>query len=76
MYELEFEAQNICRHWVKKIGVGFNLDTAPSDYSPPLPVRVRRSLHVDLRRLSEIGAITGIDLYAVALNAMEAEGVI
>lgn len=76
MYELEYEARNICLFWVKKLGIGFHLDTPASAYSPPLPKKVQRELHVDLRRLWEIGELTGIDLYDVALNAMEERGVI
>jgi hypothetical protein len=76
MIDLEIEARDICRFWAKKIGVGFHLDTAASDYSPPLPKTMQRALHVDLRRLWEIGELTGLDLYAVALIAMETEGVI
>jgi hypothetical protein len=76
IYELEAEAQDICRHWVKKIGIGFHIDTPASDYSPPLPINDRRALHVDLRRLSEISDITGLDIYGVALSEMENAGLV
>jgi hypothetical protein len=71
LYELEAEAQDICQHWVRKIGIGFHIDTPASDYSPPLPINDRRALHADLRRLWQIGELTGLDMYGIALDAME-----
>jgi hypothetical protein len=71
LYELELEAREICRFWVKNFGIGFHLDTRPSEYSPSLSKNIQKELHIDLRRLHTISDLTGLDMYAIVLDAMK-----